>query len=239
MSMPGSRAPVDAAGAGDQVGQRAAHARIGPAGPPAPAQQLPVDAERRQLVRGQVDAAAVEVLADVAQEVRELERHAQRRGRWLGLRARHPGAEHRQHLQADHRGGAVHVDGEVVERRVLGDRGVHPHRRHEVREVLPVDVVAADGVGERGEHGVRRRSAVERGLQVRRQPVQLRRPSPRPGGRRRGRRRSRPRSGRSRRARARRAAARPAAAGWRGSRCARARRSAPGRWRRPPAAPGR
>ena len=79
--MPGSRAPVDAAGVGDEVGQRAAHPRVRRRCPPAPGQQLPVDAERGQLVGGQVDAAAVEVLADVAQEVRELERHARARRR--------------------------------------------------------------------------------------------------------------------------------------------------------------
>ena len=62
------------------------------------------------------------------------------------------GAQHRQHLQPDHRGRAVHVDAELGERRVVGDVGVHPHRGQEVGEVPGVDRVPAGGVGQRGEH---------------------------------------------------------------------------------------
>ena len=76
--MPGAARAVDRPGAGDQVGQRPAHARLGALPGPAPRQQLAVHAERRELLGGQVDPPAVEVLADVAQEVRELEGDAQR-----------------------------------------------------------------------------------------------------------------------------------------------------------------
>ena len=152
--MPGARAPVDRRGCGRRGGPaRGARGGSGRAGAPAPGQQLAVDAERGELVGGQVDAAAVEVLADVAQEVRELERHAERGGGRLGLRARHDRAQDRQHLQPDHRRRAVDVDGRG--RRTWRSSvtvGVHPHRHHEVGEVAPVDVVAAGGVGERGEH---------------------------------------------------------------------------------------
>ena len=124
-------------------------------------EQLPVDAERRQLVGGQVDAAAVEVFADVAEEVGELERHAERRRGGLGVRPRAGRAQDRQHLEPDHGGGAVDVAVEVGERRVVGDLGVHAHRREEVGEVRAVDGVATGGVGQRGEHRVGGRAAVE------------------------------------------------------------------------------
>src|SRR5690242_9729425 len=54
----GLRAAVGPARVGDEVGQRPSHPRVGPAGPPAPREQLAVHAEGGQLVAGQVDPAA-------------------------------------------------------------------------------------------------------------------------------------------------------------------------------------
>ena len=71
-----------------------------------------------EVLAGQVDPAAAEVLADVADEVRQLERDPEVDRVRLGDLARHDRLQHRHHLQPDHRGRAVHVAHQVVVRRV-------------------------------------------------------------------------------------------------------------------------
>ena len=74
-----------------------------------------VGAEAAQVLLRHVDAAAVEVLADVAQEVGELEGEAEGAGRRDGIRA---GSQHGEHHLADDGGAAVHVAEQVVPRLV-------------------------------------------------------------------------------------------------------------------------
>ncbi len=106
---------------------------------------------RVEVVQRQVDPAAVEVLTDVADEVRELEGDAQILGRFV--RVGRQRLEDGHHLQPDDGGGAVHVLVEVVVGLVLGDGEVHRHRVQERLEVLDRDVPAThrvhDGIADR------------------------------------------------------------------------------------------
>jgi hypothetical protein len=67
--------------------------------------------------------------------------------------------EDRQHQFADHRGGPVHVDAQVVPRLVRGDRQVHRHRVQEAPEALGIDAEGPDGVND-GLEPLRRRSGI-------------------------------------------------------------------------------
>ena len=135
-----------------------------------------VGAEPAQVLLGHVDAAPVEVLADVAQEVGELEGEAERAGRRDGIRA---GSQDRQHHLADDGGAAVHVAQQVAPGLVGAAGEVGAHRAEEAREALLVDVALAhrrhdgrhdrvgggaggQGVPERALEGVER----ERGLRA-------------------------------------------------------------------------
>ena len=81
--------PVDVAVDGDRgEPARGAGGRVGAAAMVAGAQVGFVDAEGPQFVGGQVDAVAVEVFADVAQEIGELEGLAERGGCGFGLARR-------------------------------------------------------------------------------------------------------------------------------------------------------
>jgi hypothetical protein len=83
----------------------------------------------REVLHRQVDPAALQVLADVADEVAQLEGDAEVGGVGVGDLAGHERLEHRHHLEPDDRGRAVDVDHQVVVGGVLGDRQVHPHAR--------------------------------------------------------------------------------------------------------------
>ena len=121
-------------------------------------QQVAVDAVGGELVGGQIDPAAAQILVDVAQEVGELERLSERGGVRCGVVARADGAEHRQQLQPDHLGRAVHVALQRGAVRIVGHGQVHPHRRQEVVEQLPGDAVPVRGVHHRRAARDRRRS---------------------------------------------------------------------------------
>ncbi len=175
----GTAAPVEqgdprlgdaVARAGDSyaVGQPALQLGWADARAPCPRQHVLVHPERRQFLGGQVDPAAVEVLADVSDEVRQLERLTEcRRQRQCGVGVARP--EDGDHLQTDDRRGPIHVDIELVERGVAGGEQrvawqVHPHRGHERAEVVLGDVERDDRVGEGEDCGRRRpRGGVRRG----------------------------------------------------------------------------
>ena len=159
-----------------------------------------------EVLLGQVDATAVQVLADVAQEVGQLEGVAQvpgvrRRGGRIAW------FEDGQHHLADDRGRAVHVAAQVRPRLVAGDGEVHRHRAQEAAEALRVDGEGAHGVHDRLEHRIVALAAVEVGEEALAERGQRRGPVPPWDQRRRpsspARRRCRPRSGRRRRARGR------------------------------------
>ncbi len=116
-------------------------------------------AEAVEVLLRQVQAAAVEVLADVADEVGQLEGLAERGRRRRGLRGER--AQHRQHHQADDHGRPVRVDLQVRVRRVLRDGDVHLHRGQEGLEQLQVDAERVHGVGRGVHHGVGRGAALE------------------------------------------------------------------------------
>ena len=118
-----------------------------------------VGAEAPDVLGGQVHAPPVEVLADVAEEVGQLEGEAEvtrRAGR--GVR---PWLEDRQHHLADDGRRSVHVAEEVVPRLVLGHRKVHRHRAQEPAEAAGIDGERAHGVHDRLEEHVVRAAAPE------------------------------------------------------------------------------
>ena len=79
-------------------GQRLANARVGPAIVVAPHQEIPIHPVGGQFIGGKVHAVAVEILVDIAEEVRQLESLAQGLRRRLGIAERSDGAEDGQHL---------------------------------------------------------------------------------------------------------------------------------------------
>jgi hypothetical protein len=91
---------VDLAGAGDLEGHQPAEAGVDDAG----LQLLDRHPEGVEVLLWQVDPVALQVLPDVAQEVRELKGDAEVGG--VGGRdgERHDRLEHREHLQPDDRG---------------------------------------------------------------------------------------------------------------------------------------
>ncbi len=94
-----------------------------------------LDAVAGEVLLRQVHAPAVEVLADVAQEVRQLERVPERACRLL--RRRRERLQHGQHHLPDHGGGALHV---AVAQLLPGGPGgagqVELHRPEEPVEIL-------------------------------------------------------------------------------------------------------
>ena len=124
------------------------------------------DAELGQVLVGQVGAAPVEVLGDVADEVGELEGEAELPGRLAG-RGRVGAAQDRQHHGADDRRRALHVVEQVVVGRVRGDGQVHRHALQERREVVPVQVEDGDGV----QHGRQQRVVDRRAVQAGHEPA--------------------------------------------------------------------
>ncbi|ALX06192.1 hypothetical protein AERYTH_16555 [Aeromicrobium erythreum] len=121
-----------------------------------------VDAVAGEVLLRQVHAPAVEVLADVAQEVRQLERVPERACRLL--RRRRERLQHGQHHLPDHGGGALHV---AVAQLLPGGPGgagqVELHRPEEPVEALGVGAPALQAVDD-GRHdrlvGAARRDAV-------------------------------------------------------------------------------
>jgi lycopene cyclase domain-containing protein len=144
---------VAAADDGDHLPHQRADVRV----EPLLGQLLPGHPVRGHRVGGQVHPAAVDVLGDVAEEVGQLERLAERDGVRRGLLARHAGggAQDRQHLQPDDRRRAPHVPVEGGEVGVGVDVEVAGHRGEEVDEVLDGDVVPAVGVHQRQADRVR------------------------------------------------------------------------------------
>ena len=108
-AMPGSAVRYQDSVDGDEVGQCTPEPGLDDPGPVAAGQQVLVDTEGREFVGRQVDAPAIEILAHIAQEIRELERLAQRRGRRLGLGDRDDRAQYRQQLQSDRCRRTAHV----------------------------------------------------------------------------------------------------------------------------------
>ena len=119
------------------------------------------DPERGELVLRQVDAAELPVLAHVAHDVDQLQRHPERL-RPLDV----VGAVDRDAGHADSAGDAPAVAVELGEVRVAVLLGVLQPAVHEVVQRVRRDLVARAGVGERDEHRVLARSRVERGAQL-------------------------------------------------------------------------
>jgi hypothetical protein len=111
------------------------------------------DAEPVEVLLRQVHPAQVEVLADVPDEVGELECQPQLPGRLAGGR-RVGRAENRQHHGADDGRGALHVVEQVVVARVRGDRQIHRHAVQERREVVRVQGERVDRVQHRRQQRV-------------------------------------------------------------------------------------
>ena len=131
-SMPGSAAwyiarvrATSNASSSRTVRRRGARREVGPG-----------DAEAVEVLLRQVDPAAAQVLGHVADEVRHLEGLAEI-VRVSSACAVVDRLEDRHHLQADHRGRALHVGLEVGVRRVAGDVDVHPHAGQERDERSP------------------------------------------------------------------------------------------------------
>ena len=118
-------------------------------------------AEPPQVLLGQVDPAAVEVLVHVAQEVRQLEGVAELPG-VARARSGVVRLEDRQHHLADHRGRPVHVAEQVVPGLVGLDGEVHGHRAQEPAEAVGVDVEGPDRV----DHGLQHRVVGVAALEV-------------------------------------------------------------------------
>ncbi len=114
--------------------QRAAHPLVGAPVPVAPHQHVTVDVMSCELVCGQIDPASLQVFVDIAEKVGELKGFPECRGVRRGFVTRADGAEHRQQLQSDHFGGAVHVSVQRAAIGIVGDGEVHPHRAEEVVE---------------------------------------------------------------------------------------------------------
>ncbi len=108
--------------------------------------------KRRMSSCGTYDAVPVEVLADVAQEVRELEGVAELAGGFDGGIVDR--LEDRQHHLADHGRRSVHVPLEVGVGLVRLDGEVHGHRRQEATYTVGVDPERPHGVDHRLEHEV-------------------------------------------------------------------------------------
>jgi hypothetical protein len=108
------------------------------------------DAERREVGQRQVDPAALQVLADVADEVGELEGQAEFAG---GAGGGGPVGrlQDRQHHRADDGGRALHVLQQVVIGLVAVDGEVHAHRPEELLEVGSVQVEHGNGVQDGGQ----------------------------------------------------------------------------------------
>ncbi|KQO36706.1 hypothetical protein ASF05_11295 [Aeromicrobium sp. Leaf245] len=106
-----------------------------------------------QVLLGEVDPPAVEVLADVAQEVRQLERVPERAGRFL--RRRGEGLQHGQHHLADDSGRALHVAvAQVLPRLPRGAGQVQLHGAEESVEALGVGATALQAVDDGGHDGL-------------------------------------------------------------------------------------
>ena len=132
-----------------------------------------VDAETRQLVLREIDAAELPVLVDVADDVDELERDSER----LRMR-RVVGAVHRQAREADRAGDLLAVAAQLGEVGVRLLLEILEAAVDERRERLARDAEALARVGERDEDRIRRRS-IERGAQrLERDALRLRRLRP-------------------------------------------------------------
>ena len=119
-----------------------------------------VDAETRQLVLREIDAAELPVLVDVADDVDELERDAER------LRVRRVvGAVDRQAREADRAGDLLAVAAQLGEVGVRLLLEILEAAVDERRERLARDAEALARVGERDEDRIRRRS-IERRAQL-------------------------------------------------------------------------
>jgi len=128
-----------------------------------------VDAKSRHGVGGQIDPAAAEIFADVADEIGELKRHPQIGGVGLGQAPFAGGAEDGQHQQPDHRRRPPDVAVEVGVGRVAVDRDVRAHRAQKRPQMLGRQVESPRGVAHRRHHRLGRRQRVRRqhgGLQL-------------------------------------------------------------------------
>ena len=145
---PRPRALLECAHASDLCGQRGLDSGSGHAA----FEDLACHAVLSEFVEGEVDAPAMQVLADVADEVGELECHAQILGARIGLGCAR--FEDRHHLQADDRRTAVDVLEEIVVRRIVGDGEIHAHGVQEGLEVLDGDLPGPHRVHESASDGI-------------------------------------------------------------------------------------
>ena len=110
------------------------------------------DAVRGAVVGGQVDPVERGVLADVADEVGELEGLPE--AAVAGVMARrHP--EQRRHDPPDRAGRAVHVGLELLPAADPDGRAVDAHRAHVRAQLAEREPVAGAGVDQRADDGVR------------------------------------------------------------------------------------
>src|SRR3954451_19579289 len=105
------------------------------------------ETEPLEVLDREIDPTPVEVLADVADEVRQLEGDAEVPRVAIGRLVER--TKDRHHLLADDRRRPVDVRPEVVVGRVLRDAEIHRHRRQERLEGLDRDVPALHGVDDR------------------------------------------------------------------------------------------
>ncbi len=153
--------------------QGRADPRICAPGAPAPLQQRPVHTVGGEQVAGQVDAAPVEVLAHVPQEVGELERLPERRRVRFSLLPGRDRAENRQHLQPDHRGRTVYVAPQVGVGGIVRDGQIGTHRGQEVGEENRLDGVPGGGVGDGPDHRFGAATGTQPARQVALQSAQM------------------------------------------------------------------
>jgi len=115
-------------------------------------EQVLTDPEARQVGLWQIDPAADVVLADITDEVGQLEGLAQR-GR-PAQRIRTARTQQRGHQLADDRRAAPHVAAELLPGGVSGDRQVHDHRVEELLQQIEVKPKPSHRVPGRSENGV-------------------------------------------------------------------------------------
>src|SRR5690606_28328541 len=126
----------------------------------AAAQIVLADAEALEVLARKIDPIAVEILADIAKDIRELHGEAE----ILGGSVRGVGAVIAEDLEADppdHRGRSIAVEPEIGEGLVAADREIHEHAFGELLEEAPLDRIAGERVAERRHERVIRGSLAD------------------------------------------------------------------------------
>ena len=166
--MPGSAAVVELVAAGDLAVQQLDHRGRRRVGRARRHQVLEREAAGGEVLHGQVQPTADQVLAHVADEVGQLERLAEQRRVRRRLRGRHAGggAEDGQHHQPDDPGRALDVLEQVVVGLVPVDVEVHQHRAQERLHQRGVEVVPLEDRHQRPHRRVVRRGTLDGGAGV-------------------------------------------------------------------------